>query len=165
VSRGSGPPGVAPRADGRARETGSCNGESALRVEDDGWCFACGEHNPIGLKLKFDFEGEDYVARFRVRREHAGYAGVVHGGLMATLLDESMARLLWVKGYRVLTGRLSVHYRAPVPVGSEIEVRGRIESVRRGGRLVQTRASASVAGAVVAEATALSLSPDETLDQ
>jgi acyl-coenzyme A thioesterase PaaI-like protein len=135
-----------------------------LRVEDDGWCFACGEHNPIGLKLQFQFQGDDYVARFRVGREHAGYAGIMHGGLMATLLDESMARLVWVKGYRVLTGKLTVHYRGPVPVGSEIEVRGRIESVRSEGRMIQTSASAVIDGAVVAEARALSVAPDETVE-
>lgn len=135
-----------------------------MRVEDDGWCFACGEHNPIGLRLKFEFRSDDYVARFRVRPEHAGYAGILHGGIMATLLDESMSRLLWVQGYRVLTGRLTIQYRSPVPVGSEIEVRGRIESVRQGGRMVQTTASAMVGEQVVAEATALSASPAETID-
>lgn len=83
---------------------------------------------------------------------------------MATLLDESMSRLLWVQGYRVLTGRLTVQYRSPVPVGSEIEVRGRIESVRQGGRMVQTSASAMVGEQVVAEATALSAPPADTAD-
>lgn len=135
-----------------------------MRVEDDGWCFACGEHNPIGLRLKFEFRGDDYVAHFRVRPEHGGYAGILHGGIMATLLDESMSRLLWVEGYRVLTGRLTVQYRAPVAIGSEIEVRGRIESVRRGGRMVQTSASAMVGEQVVAEATALSGPPADTAD-
>ncbi|KPJ62603.1 hypothetical protein AMK68_04710 [candidate division KD3-62 bacterium DG_56] len=135
-----------------------------MRVEDDGWCFACGEHNPIGLRLEFQFRGDDYVARFRVQPEHAGYAGILHGGIMATLLDESMSRLLWVQGYRVLTGRLTVQYRTPVPIGSEIEVRGRIESVRRAGGIVQTSASATVGEQVVAEATALSAPPAEAVD-
>jgi acyl-coenzyme A thioesterase PaaI-like protein len=137
------------------------NGERDLRVEDDDWCFACGERNPNGLKLKFQFQGDDYVARFRVQLEHTGYAGIMHGGLVATLLDESMARMLWEKGYRVLTGKLTVHYRAPVPVGSEVEVRGWIESVRRQGRMIQTSASARVGDTVVAEARALSMAPDD----
>ncbi|MCJ7751507.1 MAG: PaaI family thioesterase, partial [Armatimonadetes bacterium] len=75
-----------------------------MRLDVDDMCFACGKGNPIGLKLDFRFEGEEYVTEFEVRPEYQGWAGIVHGGLLATVLDETMARLLWEKELNAITG-------------------------------------------------------------
>jgi acyl-coenzyme A thioesterase PaaI-like protein len=83
----------------------------------EGKCFACGPANPIGLKLAFREEGEAYVAEFHPREEHQGYDGIVHGGLVATVLDEVMARWLWRRDLPFATAELTVRYLAPVPVG------------------------------------------------
>ena len=53
-------------------------------------CFVCGESNPIGLRLRFETDGRLVQTRFRPRPEHIGFKHVVHGGLLATLLDEIM---------------------------------------------------------------------------
>ena len=58
-----------------------------MKLDVDDMCFACGRKNPIGLKLQFHFDGDDYVTTFEVRPEHQGWAGIVHGGLLATALD------------------------------------------------------------------------------
>ena len=119
-------------------------------------CFACGHDNPIGLKLRFALDGEDYVTSFEVRPEYQGWAGIAHGGLVATALDEVMARLLWERDINAITARLEVRYRKPVPVGEMLEIRGRI--TRRRPPVIETEATATTrAGEVVAEAKATSM--------
>jgi uncharacterized protein (TIGR00369 family) len=53
-------------------------------------CFVCGESNPVGLKLLFHTDGNAVHAHFTPRPEHIGFKGVVHGGLISTVLDEIM---------------------------------------------------------------------------
>ena len=53
-------------------------------------CFVCGESNAAGLKLRFETDGRIVRTRFHPRPEHAGFKGVVHGGIIATVLDEVM---------------------------------------------------------------------------
>ena len=127
-----------------------------MRLDVDDMCFACGQCNPIGLKLEFHFEGDDYVTTLEVRPEYQGWAGIVHGGLLATALDETMARLLWEKKINAITGRLEVRYHHPVPIGETLTVRGRI--TRQRAPLVETTAEATNSdGTVVAEAKAVSM--------
>jgi acyl-coenzyme A thioesterase PaaI-like protein len=54
-------------------------------------CFVCGEDNPDGFRLRFELGEDDHVfLRFNARRSMQGYGTVMHGGLQATLLDETM---------------------------------------------------------------------------
>ncbi len=123
---------------------------------DDQMCFACGLENPIGLKLTFRQEGDAYVTTFIPPRDFQGYQGILHGGIMATLLDEVMARYVWQEiAAPAATARLEVRYRRPAPVGCPIEVRAWITD-RRGARVFRTAAEARLAdGTLLAEATAL----------
>ncbi|MBI3851847.1 MAG: PaaI family thioesterase [Verrucomicrobia bacterium] len=54
-------------------------------------CFVCGESNPIGLRLKFETDGRIVRTCFVPKPEHVGFKQTIHGGLLATLLDEIMA--------------------------------------------------------------------------
>ena len=127
-----------------------------MRLDIGDMCFACGKGNPIGLKLDFRFEGEEYVTEFEVRPEYQGWAGIVHGGLLATVLDESMARLLWEKELNAITGRLNVRYHDRLSVGESVTVRARITKQR--SPLIETSAEAlKTDGTVVAEARAVSM--------
>ncbi len=122
----------------------------------DQLCFACGPDNPIGLKLTFRQEGERYATTFTANRLLQGYQGIVHGGLVATVLDEVMARLVWAKYGPAATARLEVRYRCPAPVEQPIAVQGWITAERQGGRVLETAAAARLAdGTLLAEATAL----------
>ena len=94
------------------------------------WCFACGPQNPIGLKLKFREEGDTYVTSFVPGPEHQGYDGIMHGGLVSTLLDEIMARYLYAKGLTAVTAKLEVRFRQPTPVGQKLLVSGWITGQR-----------------------------------
>lgn len=122
----------------------------------DQMCFACGPDNPSGLKLQFHQEGEVYVTTFIADQAFQGYQNIVHGGIVATLLDEVMARYVWEKYGPSATAKLEVRFRRPAPCGVPIEARGWITAVRRGGRAIETAAEARLEdGLILAEATAL----------
>lgn len=123
----------------------------------DQMCFACGKDNPIGLKLLFRLEGDVYKTTFTADRSYQGYERVIHGGIIATLLDEIMARYVWVKiAAPAATAKLCINYRRPAPTGEPIEISGWITAERRSGRIFETAAEARLAdGALLAEATGL----------
>jgi len=97
---------------------------------DDNWCIACGEHNPHGLHLTFRWEGEWYLTDFTPQRVHQGWAGIVHGGVLAILLDEAMNDMLSRSGEPVATAELNVRYRSPAKVGVPLRVRARMTRSR-----------------------------------
>lgn len=123
-----------------------------MKLSDEGMCFACGPNNPIGLKLTFAFEDGKYVTRFTPRREHQGYTGITHGGILSTLLDEAMAKLVYTMNQRAITAELKIRLKKVVPVGEELVVSGWVVSEAR--RLIECAAEArDTSGEIVAEAT------------
>src|SRR4051794_23834654 len=93
---------------------------------------------------------------------YQGYPGRVHGGILASLLDETLGRAVALQGHWSFTARLDVRFRQPVPVGARIEVVAR--QVRDRGRFVEADGEARLPdGQVVAEAKGLflKLQPDE----
>lgn len=81
-------------------------------------CFVCGESNPIGFNLRFETDGTVVTARFVPRREHAGFREVVHGGLIATLLDEVMVWACAVQTKRfAYCAELNVRFLQPLRPG------------------------------------------------
>ncbi len=106
-------------------------------IRDD-YCFACGKKNPYGLKLdiKTSDDGRSEV-EFVPAREYQGYGGILHGGIAATLLDELMVYAAFGLGKPVVTVKLTVKYRKPVPVGRRIRVEAEVVNVS--GRKVQAR--------------------------
>ena len=120
----------------------------------DDYCFACGMENPIGLHLKFDFDGERITTRKILPREFQGYDGVAHGGIISTMLDETMCKFIAAKYHeRALTGRLEIRYKFPTPVEQELKISAWEESQRR--NIITTRATVETQdGSITAEATA-----------
>lgn len=98
-------------------------------------CFVCGPDNPIGLKLAFREEEGCYISQFTAGPEHQGYDGIVHGGIVSTLLDEIMARYIYAKGLQAVTARLEVRYRHPTPIGQPLTIVGWI--TRERGKLYE----------------------------
>jgi acyl-coenzyme A thioesterase PaaI-like protein len=120
-------------------------------LNDDGMCFACGPRNPMGLKLEFALEDGKYVTRFRPMPEHQGFAGITHGGIIATILDEVMARLVYVLGHRAVTADMHIRLRKPAVTGEELTFKGWITSEVR--RVLECAAEArNPEGELVAEA-------------
>ncbi len=125
-----------------------------LTLTDDHWCFACGSQNPHGLHLAdFCFEGDQYICHFTPERHHQGWAGITHGGIVATLLDEIMTRMLWKQGINAATGEITVRYYQPVKTGQLLTVRGHLGYKR--GKLIKMEAKLALGdGTVVAAARA-----------
>ena len=90
----------------------------------EGECFGCGDDNPLSLGLAFSQDGDRCVAVFQPRREHRGVPGFLHGGLAATVLDETMASLGYMlDGVHCVTATLELKYRKPVPLsGGDLRV-------------------------------------------
>jgi acyl-coenzyme A thioesterase PaaI-like protein len=78
-------------------------------------CFGCSPSNPIGLRLRFRDEGEAVSATWEPRPEFAGFHGVLHGGIQATLHDEIASWYVFVKlGTAGFTSDLTLRYLSPV---------------------------------------------------
>ncbi|HXS67928.1 MAG TPA: PaaI family thioesterase [Candidatus Polarisedimenticolia bacterium] len=84
-------------------------------------CFVCGESNAIGLNLRFDTDGRIVRTRFTPRPEHIGFKQVVHGGIIATLLDEIMVWAMAVETKRFgYCAELTVRFLKPLRPGEEV---------------------------------------------
>ncbi|HWC31131.1 MAG TPA: PaaI family thioesterase [Dehalococcoidia bacterium] len=88
------------------------------------YCYACGDLNPIGLHLEFEMDGDWAVAKFVAQRDHQGYPGYVHGGIVSSLLDEAMGWATYGRGVWALTGKLETRFRDIVPTNELLIVRG-----------------------------------------
>ncbi|MGB9885836.1 MAG: PaaI family thioesterase [Moorellales bacterium] len=116
-------------------------------------CFACGPNNPVGLRLRFEMNGDRCTTVFTPEEVHQSFSGILHGGLIAAILDEVMGQHLQILGFRAYTGRLSVRFRKPINVGQTVRFTSRV--IKRRQRLFQMQAWAElVGGEVAAEATA-----------
>ena len=117
------------------------------------WCFACGRLNPCGLKLTFEEIDDTYITHFTGAPEHQGYDGIMHGGIVSTLLDEIMARYIYAKGVTAVTARLEVRYLKPTPIGVPLLIKGRIAHHK--GRIYETTGTIELPdGTVTAEGVA-----------
>jgi len=99
-------------------------------------CFLCGEENPVGVRTRFFVVENEVRGAVMIPRHMNGYKDVVHGGILAALLDETMGWAATVFGKTRLmfvTAELTVRYMRPVPIEKEIMVRSRL--VRDVGRL------------------------------
>ncbi|RCK80413.1 MAG: 1,4-dihydroxy-2-naphthoyl-CoA hydrolase [Candidatus Ozemobacter sibiricus] len=117
-------PGLA-EALSRARDRLQARAGSGLALLDNRKCFVCGDHNPDGLQIAFRrHDADTCTATWVPGAAFQGYAGIVHGGLLSTLLDEAMAHCLNGAGRQVVTADLRVRFLRPVPVGLPLTVTG-----------------------------------------
>jgi acyl-coenzyme A thioesterase PaaI-like protein len=114
---------------------------SPSRFADDHLCFACGKDNPDGLHMEFESVGDAVRSRVSFPRKFQGYSDVVHGGLVSTVLDETMVTLLNRMGYLALTAELSVRFREPVRVGEDVDVMASL--IEKRGKVFRLRAEAT----------------------
>ena len=99
-------------------------------------CFVCGRNNPVGLYMRFYDNGQDeVVSEYTVPGRYQSYPGIVHGGVLASMLDEVVGRVAMIGDHHhfMVSVKLQVLYRHPVPVETALKIRGRI--VRLRGRL------------------------------
>jgi uncharacterized protein (TIGR00369 family) len=96
------------------------------------YCFACGNDNLQGMRLKFSYdEGRGcFVCRFRLGERYTGPPGHCHGGIIATILDEAMGKVNKLRHVVALTSQITVKYLKPVPLNKPLRVESREVRVR-----------------------------------
>lgn len=117
------------------------------------WSPLLGASNPLSPPLQMDVEGDVVVGRGRFGSAFEGPPGCVHGGFVAAAFDEVLGLTQSLSGQVGMTGTLTVRYRRPTPLHTDLRWEGRLESVS--GRKVTTTAVVMAKGEVTAEATGL----------
>ncbi len=120
---------------------------------NEGFCFGCGKNNPIGMKLNFIKDGDAIRAEFTPDKMHQGWPGLLHGGIVMTLLDEAMSNIAYSTGQTTLTARMEVTWRQPVKVAEPLVVTAWITRHRK--KIIETAGKVALKdGTIIAESTA-----------
>jgi uncharacterized protein (TIGR00369 family) len=125
-----------------------------MKFESYGNCFVCGENNPGGLQLTFEIDKEREILKttFMASPVFQGFDGLIHGGIITTLLDEAMAKLCYELGYNSVTASLEVRFIHPAPILQPLLVYGEITEVTR--RLIKAKSRIMKEdGTILAEGT------------
>ena len=96
-------------------------------------CYGCGKDNPHGLHVEFPFDEETGEVHFTYRPPDfaVGAPGVVHGGVLAAVVDEAQGALCFHVGHFSMTDRLNVKYHKATPMDMELRVEAQVTAVRR----------------------------------
>lgn len=132
-------------------------------------CFVCGLENPFGLQLKFfNSASGEVTVDYTVPEHYQGYPGVVHGGIVAAMLDEATGRVFMgdpANPRFLYTARLDIRYRKNVPVGQPLRLVGRAGK-NKGRMATATGAIYNINGELLAEAEALLVDvPSEVINR
>jgi acyl-coenzyme A thioesterase PaaI-like protein len=114
-------------------------------------CFVCGQTNPIGLHVAFTVSGGRVIGEFTPSDLHVGFTGIVHGGILAAVLDDALAAIGYYQGEPAVTARLAVRFRRPARPGELLRVEA-VETGRRGPLRQGTAVLTTADGTVIAEA-------------
>lgn len=124
-----------------------------MELQDDDVCFVCGKRNGRGFKLDFSLDKEKKTMETILIPEEwqQGYAEIIHGGIIATLLDEVMTKLAFELGINAVTAEISVRFKKPVGLNDKLLVKGQI--TEETSRIIYAKAEARFEdGSLTAEA-------------
>jgi acyl-coenzyme A thioesterase PaaI-like protein len=111
-----------------------------VRAARNSRCFACGTGHPHGLHLRFTpDEDRGVTAIWHTKKTWEGFEGVIHGGIVSTVLDEAMSKAVAVAGVSALTCELRVRLRHHIESGRRLHAGGWI--VERRKRRITAEAS------------------------
>ncbi|MCF6768140.1 PaaI family thioesterase [Thiotrichales bacterium 19S11-10] len=104
-------------------------------------CFGCSKSNPHGLKLEFSYLDETVYTQFAPTHHHSGWGSIVHGGISATICDESLGWLAICACHSMaVTKELSFEYHYPIKIGQQVTAVTSIENIHRNKRLIASSA-------------------------
>jgi acyl-coenzyme A thioesterase PaaI-like protein len=89
-------------------------------------CVVSGRANPMGIAARLWREGDEAVCQVTLGEAFEGAPGRAHGGVVAALMDETMGLVMSISTSPAFTGRLTITYRAPTPLGVPLEARARL---------------------------------------
>ena len=116
------------------------SGPLVLRARVQNGCVVCGQDNPHGLHIQYLLGRDGAVtAEWRPTANWEGFEGIVHGGIISTVLDEAMSKAVVAMNYEALTGELRVRFRHRVASGENLRIRGWV--VEKVKRLVKAEAT------------------------
>jgi acyl-coenzyme A thioesterase PaaI-like protein len=139
---------------------------SMLDLPRTNGCLGCGPNNPYGLRLNLRVDPNTGVVNvpFSPTPEHIGFEGIIHGGLLATVLDEAMVWAATWSGKRFcVCGELIVRFRSAATVGAKLTVEAKVDYSRP--RLIQASATVRTpSGGVIAagEGKYIPMAPDQS---
>jgi acyl-coenzyme A thioesterase PaaI-like protein len=96
----------------------------ARRQPGSALCFVCGTQNPHGLGLQFFDDGKTVWTELTAAEHHQSWPGVLHGGIIAAVLDETIGRVAFLHDRWVHTARLVTRYVKPAPLGEPLRAMG-----------------------------------------
>ena len=104
-------------------------------------CFVCGKENPFGLQITFFKDRKEVKAEFIPESKHQGFRGIVHGGILFSILDEIMGRTAIItKRVMTLTVEINIKYRKKAPIGKKIIFTAQM--IKDLGRMIEAQAQA-----------------------
>lgn len=110
-----------------------------MDYEDDQMCFVCGKQNADGLHLHFELVGDDRIrTEFIPLKRFQGWKDILHGGIIATILDEVMVNGAYLRQIMAVTTKLEMRLRRPAAIGARLIFYGQI--VKQDSRTVTTKA-------------------------
>jgi uncharacterized protein (TIGR00369 family) len=116
-------------------------------------CFVCGQKNPIGLKLNFTHDGQTVRTEFTPDKLYQGWSGLVHGGIISSVLDEAMSYAALFSGVNTITAKIQTRFKRPAQTGEPLIITGRLTKKTR--RLAEAKAEVSLKdGTPIADSTA-----------
>jgi uncharacterized protein (TIGR00369 family) len=121
-------------------------------LKDNDACFACGRDNPDGLQLPIRKAADGVELDYAVPARFQGWHDIIHGGIVATILDELCAWAGTNAGYNVVTAELTVRWRRPLHVGQRVRGTGRIVA-EKGRMLLAESRLLDESGTLIAEAS------------
>jgi acyl-coenzyme A thioesterase PaaI-like protein len=118
----------------------------------DNYCFVCGRDNPKGLQIKVKYQPEEMAAETELSlpREYQGWANVIHGGILATLLDEMMAHAVWHFAGPGLTISMETRFHHPLKPDEPIRVRGVLTTPNGSRRIAEAEVVRAADGKKIA---------------
>jgi acyl-coenzyme A thioesterase PaaI-like protein len=128
---------------------------SGIRQPASRFCFVCGKENTYGLQMDFFNDATKVWSTFTPQTHHQSWPGMVHGGILSAVLDETIARVAFLYDKWVQTGKLEVKFRKPAPLGEALYVEA--ELIRDAGRAMEMKGVIMLASTrdVIAEASGL----------
>ena len=119
---------------------------------DNKKCLLCGPDNPDGMNLSFETTESETVTTLVFPEKFQGYEKVVHGGMIAAVLDEVMIKHIYAAGHITVTAELTTKFLKPAPTETELVATAFDMKIR--GRIIAARSDMKTAdGTVVAEAS------------
>lgn len=135
-----------------------------MQQPDSNACYVCGKQNPRGLHLDFSEVDGRVETTFQPGPEHQGWPGYLHGGILYTVLDETMGRVGLTIGAWTMSGRIEIRYRESAPIDQPLRIVASL--VRDIGRALEVQGFAQRAdGSIAAEASGLYMRMPDAMRQ